>query len=115
MECNKKINDFFDKHIKLNKKRIETSDSICSPDTWTLPTFLSNNVEKIEWFAYQGSRSYHTLIKPHPDEDNWKYDIDLAVKIKYNEEREWNEKEYYDLIYNCLYETDRYKDKRSNL
>lgn len=121
MKFNTEIKEYLKKHININQSRLDNARSKVSWSTdeekkWSLVKFLENNIDWdiFLWTSYQWSMSYFTVIKPHPDNDNWQYDVDVAVKLKYNSDRDNNEKEYYNLVYNCLKNSDRYKDKVIN-
>ncbi len=110
MEINKEIKDFMDKYININDYRLDKARKTTS----TLSEFLKNN---LEWYldsAYQWSFSYHTIVKPVPDNDNGRYDVDLAIQLAYNKEFQWSEKKYYNNIYDCLKDSERYSTKVSN-
>ncbi len=121
MKFSAEIKNFLEKYINIDTKRLDnarskTAWSIEEEKKWKLIKFLQNNIDEkyFDSTAYQWSMSYYTVIKPHPDNEDWQYDVDVAIKLKYNSERDGNEKEYYNLIYNCLKNSDRYKDKVSN-
>ncbi len=118
MKFDTEIKDFLKKYINIDKKRLDnarskTARSIDEEEKWTLVKFLQNNIDQkyFDSTAYQWSMSYYTVIKPHPDNEDGQYDVDVAIKLKYNSDRDGNEKEYYNLVYNCLKNSDRYKDK----
>ena len=104
MEVNSEIKDFMDRYINMNQSRINNAKEKVD----AIKTFLSNNLEEYVDSTYQWSMWYDTVIKPNPDSENWEYDVDLAVKIRYNEEWNWNPKQYYNIVYDCLKKSDRY-------
>lgn len=110
MEINKEIKDFMLKYININQSRLDRAKAKC----WALSDYLSYN---LDWFidtAYQWSMAYYTVIKPNSDDENWEYDVDVAVKLKYNSNYDNNPKKYYEDLYDCLKWSDRYKDKVTN-
>ncbi len=110
MEINKEIKDFMDKFININDYRLDKARKT----TATLSEFLRNNLKWYQDSAYQWSFSYYTIIKPDPDTDGWKYDVDLAVELSYNKDYQWWEKKYYKNVYECLKDSERYSSKVSN-
>ena len=107
MEINNEIKEFMWKYININQSRLDNARKKC----WALCEYLSNH---LEWFigaSYQWSMAYYTVIKPNPDDENWEYDVDIAIKLKYNSDYDNNPKKYYEDLYNCLQWSDRYKDK----
>ena len=107
MEINKEIEEFMWRYINIDKTRLKNAKE----KWWALSDYLLNH---LDWFidtAYQWSMSYHTVIKPNPDDENWEYDVDIAVKLKYNSDYDDSPKKYYEDLYKCLQWSDRYKDK----
>lgn len=110
MEINKEIKEFMDNYININDSRIK----VARDTTTALSEFLRNNLEWYQGSAYQWSFAYETIIKPYPDTDNWQYDVDLAIKLAYNKDFQWWEKKYYNNVYDCLKNSERYSLKVSN-
>lgn len=101
------LRNFLKKYININKDRLTNATN----KTDSLITFIQNNLDSYKSSAFQWSFSYWTIIKPNPDNEEWKYDVDLAIRFKYIKDFEGNEKEYHNLLIDLFSESDRYKDK----
>lgn len=111
MKEDSSLDYFVDKYININKDRLKKAKSKVNSTDGTLIDFLRKKVPEFQWSVYQGSFWYHAIIKPKKDEDDWEYDVDLAVKLKYNEDFKWNEKEYHNLLIKVFEDSETYKNK----
>ena len=112
MKHNTELRTFLGKYVNINSWRLDTATNIVST-TWegSLIKYLTNNLWETFWCVYQWSFAYETITKPDPNSDGWKYDVDVAIRLKYRDDWDWEEHKYHDLILDCLKESDRYKDK----
>ena len=112
MNHDSELKDFLKKNININNDRLNKAKKKVNPEDWTLINFIENNIwDKFLWSSYQWSFWYHTIIKPNIEDDTWDYDVDIAIRLKYDSEYEWNEYKYHDLLINAFNESERYKDK----
>lgn len=112
MKNNIELRTFLEKYININSWRLDIARSTVST-TWegSLIKYLSNNLWESFWCVYQWSFAYDTIIKPDPNSDGWKYDVDVAIRLNYRDDWDWEEYKYHGLLLDCLKESDRYKDK----
>lgn len=112
MKHEKELNNFLENCININATRLDNARNKTNSTNWTLVSFLKNQLgSSICYTSYQWSFAYKTIIKPNQNDEKWQYDVDVAVKMKYNPDWEWNEKNYHQVIINVLENSDRYKDK----
>lgn len=111
MKHDKELRSFLEKYININDDRLKKARKIVNPEDGTLIKFLENNLGECFTSIYQWSFSYHTIIKPHQNDDVGKYDVDLAIQLNYKKEWEWEECKYHALIIDCLKNSERYKAK----
>lgn len=112
MKHEKELNNFLENYININATRLDNARNKTNSTDWTLVSFLKNQLgSSICYTSYQWSFAYKTIIKPNQNNEKWKYDVDVAVKMKYNPDWEWNEKNYHQVMINLLENSDRYKDK----
>lgn len=111
MQHEQELRTFLKEYINIDKKRLVNAKSKVSWEDWALTKYLENNLWETFTQAYQWSFAYETIIKPDPDTETGKYDVDLAIRLNYKEDREWEEYKYHELILDCLKNSDRYKDK----
>lgn len=112
MKQDKELRVFLEKYININNTRLENAKNKVNRENWSLINFINNNLgEYFLWSSYQWSFWYHTIIKPNPETDNGKYDVDIAIKLKYDENFKWDEKKYHELLINIFKSSDRYEDK----
>lgn len=111
MQHDQELRTFLKEYINIDKKRLENAKSKVSWEDWALTKYLENNLWENFTQVYQWSFAYETIIKPDPNTETGKYDVDLAIRLNYKEDREWEEYKYHELILSCLKNSDRYKDK----
>ncbi len=111
MQHDKELRNFLEDYINIDSKRLENARDKVSWEDGALTKYLENNLWETFTQAYQWSFAYETIIKPDPETETGKYDVDLAIRLNYKEDREWEEYRYHELILNCLKNSDRYKDK----
>lgn len=111
MKHNSELRTFLESFINIDKRRLENAKGKVSSAEWSLITYLENNLGETFESIYQWSFAYHTIIKPDPNSDAWKYDVDVAIKLNYKEEWDGEEHNYHGLILDCLKASGRYKDK----
>ena len=101
------LNDFLKNNININQTRLDTAQTAHN----ALQEFLNNSniSDKISKFYTQWSYSHQTIIKPQWE--NWKYDVDLAIEMKYDEEYKGEEKKYHEIIIDVLEGSDKYESK----
>lgn len=108
----RELREFLEKEININNDRLKKAKSKVNSIDWSLVKFLMNNIwDELKDTLYQWSFSYHTIIKPNKDDDSWEYDVDLAVRLKYNSDYEGSEYKYHNLLIDCFEKSDSYKDK----
>jgi len=112
MNHNSELRDFLKKNININSNRLDEAKKKVNPEDWTLISFIKNIIwDDFLWSSYQWSFWYHTIIKPNTDNNTWDYDVDVAIRLKYNSEYKWDESKYHDLLINAFKWSDRYKEK----
>ncbi len=112
MNHDKKLREFLEKYININNNRLDKAKKKVNPIDWTLIKFINNKLwDKLLSTSYQWSFWYHTIIKPNKDDDTWDYDVDLAIKLKYDSDYESTEYKYHDLLIDIFKSSDRYADK----
>lgn len=112
MKQDNELRIFLNKYINIDNSRLEKAKGKVNSEDGSLIKFIQNNLS--EYFissSYQWSFSYHTIIKPNKDSDNWQYDVDVAIKLKSNEDFEWDERKYHQLLIDIFEWSERYKDK----
>lgn len=108
------LRKFLGKYINIDPWRLKNARdkvSTAKDEEGSLIKYLINNLWESFDYVYQWSFAYNTIIKPEPKSDSGKYDVDVAIKLNYKEDWEWEEHKYHDLILDCLKESDRYRDK----
>lgn len=101
------LQDVLKSKINIDQTRLGKAETAHN----SLQDFLNNSSisNTISSFSLQWSYSYKTIIKPQWED--WEYDVDLAINMKYNEDYNWNEKLYHQIIIDELKNSDKYRTK----
>lgn len=96
------FDDFLRDEVNLNQNRLDRLKNSSS----AIDSYLDENLKSYRKSERQGSFATGTIIKPV---NNHEYDADKLVFLTYDKNKE--PKEYIEDIYNCLRESNTYRDK----